>query len=60
VGRGFATCGTTQNAVILSGAKNLSFFACAWIEERFFAALTMTNGVRIPRHSADDSRGFSP
>jgi hypothetical protein len=37
------SCGKSQNAVILSEAKNLSLFVlCTEIEERFFAALKMT------------------
>jgi len=41
--RGFTACGKTKTAVILSEAKNLSWFLLyTWIEERFFASLRMT------------------
>jgi hypothetical protein len=38
----------TQHFVILSGAKNLSFFSIADTEERFFAPLRMTKWAAFP------------
>jgi shikimate kinase len=48
---GFTGCGKTRRSVILSEAKNLSFFdfPVLTIEERFFASLRMTTQTLFPQ-----------